>query len=90
MLLPMPDDELVRYLAGSLGVSTDEARRVVLDVLGYYDEPIQGYVRRRHGECRLRGMHNDEIYPLIQQELAERLVAAPRLSVRQVRRMIYG
>ncbi len=90
MLPPMPDDELVRYLADSLGVSADEARRVVLDVLGYYDEPIEVYVRRRHGECRLRGMHNDEIYPLLQRELSGRLVAPPQLSMRQLRRMIYG
>jgi len=39
---------------------------------------------------RTYGRRNEEIYAQIAAELRERLVAAPELSERQVRRVIYG
>lgn len=86
----MQDDDLVVHLAAALGVDRSEARRVVDDVLAYYREPVEQYVRRRHAECKLRGLHNAQIYPMLVRELDHRLVAPPRLSERQVRRIVYG
>ena len=86
----MRDRELVDRVAGSTGLTPAEAARVVQDVLAWYREPVEEYVRRRHAFHRLYGKRNPEIFALIADELADRLVAAPPLSQRQLRRIIYG
>ncbi|HWD01163.1 MAG TPA: hypothetical protein VG674_01690 [Amycolatopsis sp.] len=86
----MPEDDLVRHVAGMLSVSPEHARKVIADILDYFNETVESYVRRRHAECQLCGMRNEEIFTLLQGELGARLVAAPQLSLRQLRRMIYG
>jgi hypothetical protein len=82
--------ELVERVAGSAGLSQAEAARVVEDVLAWYREPVEDYVRRRHAYHHLYGRHNEEIFMLIAGELAGRVVAAPPLSERQLRRIVYG
>ena len=86
----MRDRDLVDRVAGSTGLTPAEAARVVEDVLAWYREPVEEYVRRRHAYHRLYGKRNPEIFALIADELADRLVAAPPLSQRQLRRIIYG
>jgi hypothetical protein len=86
----VPDPELVAHVAGSTGLSEGEAARVVGDVLAHYREPVEEYVRRRHTRLQLHGARNPEIYRIIAAELADRVVAAPELSERQLRRIIYG
>ncbi len=63
---------------------------MVADVLSYFSEPVEEFVRRRHGELKARGLTNDDIFPRIAAELRLRRVAAPDLSVRQLRRIVYG
>jgi hypothetical protein len=84
------DSELITRIAASTGLSAGEASRVVADVIGWYHEPVEAYVRRRHAGLQMYGKRNDEIFALIAAELAERLVAAPCLSERQLRRIVYG
>jgi hypothetical protein len=84
------DRDLVDRLADSTGLTRAEAARVVEDVLAWYREPVEDYVRRRHAYLRLYGKHNPEIFDLIAGELASRLVPAPCLTQRQLRRIIYG
>lgn len=84
------DAELVSRVATSTGLSPSEAARVVEDVLAWYREPVEEYVRRRHASLRTYGYRNEEIYAQIADELRDRLVAAPELTERQVRRVIYG
>ncbi|GAB3877486.1 hypothetical protein [Terrabacter terrigena] len=86
----MPDPDLVAHVASSTGLSEGEAARVVGDVLAHYRQPVEEYVRRRHARLQLHGTRNPEIYRAIAAELGERLVAAPELSERQLRRIIYG
>ena len=86
----MRDRDLVDRVAGSTGLTPAEAARVVEDVLAWHRETVEEYVRRRHAHHRLYGKHNPEIFALIADELASRLVAAPTLSERQLRRIIYG
>ena len=86
----MRDQDLVDRVADSTGLTPAEAARVVEDVLAWYREPVEEYVRRRHAYHRLYGKRNPEIFELIADELADRLVAAPPLSQRQLRRIIYG
>ena len=84
------DTELIDRVAGSAGLTLTEAARVVEDVLAWYREPVEDYVRRRHAHYRLYGKRNQEIFEVIASELAGRVVAAPPLSQRQLRRIVYG
>jgi hypothetical protein len=84
------ESELVDRVASSTGLTPAEAARVVEDVVAWYAEPVEEYVRRRHAQHQLRGKRNPEIFGLIERELADRLVAAPALSQRQLRRIVYG
>jgi hypothetical protein len=80
----------VAYAARSSGLDPAIARRVVDDVLSYLDESPQAFVRRRHAALVKVGGRNEENYPRIAAELAERRFPAPRFSIRQIRRIIYG
>jgi hypothetical protein len=85
-----PDPALVARIAASTGISATEAARVVEDVTAFYAEPVEDYVRRRHAHLKTYGAKNAEIFARIAEELADRVVAAPRLSERQLRRIVYG
>lgn len=86
----MPDQELVTRVAASTGLSPSEAARVVEDVVAYHRESAEAYVRRRHAELQVYGSRNPEIFAQLADELAERVFAAPELSERQLRRIVYG
>lgn len=84
------DQQLVRHIAGSTGLPASVAERVVADVIAYYRETTEEFVRRRHGELRQRGRKNAEIWQLLAAELAGRPVGAGELTERQLRRIVYG
>ena len=86
---PVPPD-LARYLAASTGLPPSTAVRVIADVTTYFSETIEAFVRRRHAELRRGQRKNDEIWPVIAAELSQRRFAAPGLSERQLRRLVYG
>ncbi|KPH99570.1 hypothetical protein OK074_0699 [Actinobacteria bacterium OK074] len=83
-------DELVDHLTRSTPLSRGEALRVIQDVLAYFDETTEDYVRRRHRELQTQGLVNAVIFDRIEAELRYRAVAPPALSLRQLRRMVYG
>ena len=85
-----PDPALVERVVASTGLTPAEAARLVEDVVAFHAEPVEDYVRRRHAHLKTYGAKNDEIFARIAEELAGRVVAAPRLSERQLRRIIYG
>ena len=85
-----PDPELVDHVVNGTGLTPAEARRLIDDVVAFHAEPVESYVRRRHAELRTFGAKNPEIFARIGAELRERVVAAPELSERQLRRIIYG
>ena len=86
---PFPQD-LASYLVASTGLPQTTAVRVIADVTTYFSETIEQFVRRRHGELQRRQRRNEEIWPLIEAELAQRRFAAPGVSERQLRRIVYG
>ncbi len=81
--------DLQTHLTHSTSLSPAEADRVIAEVLAYFDEDVPEFVRRRHTELQSRGMRNDQIFPRIAGELAGRRFAAPSLSLRQLRRIVY-
>ena len=86
---PFPQD-LARYLAASTGLPASTAIRVIADVTTYFGETVEEFVRRRHAELHRGQRKNDEIWPAIAAELGQRRFAAPGLSQRQLRRLVYG
>ncbi|MDQ3484731.1 MAG: hypothetical protein M3445_04890 [Actinomycetota bacterium] len=87
----MPADlELVNRVVASTGLTEAEAVRVIDDVVAFHSEPVADYVRRRHAELKTYGAQNLEIFARIGAELADRVVAAPELTERQLRRLVYG
>jgi len=86
---PFPQD-LAGYLAASTGLPPSTAIRVIADVTAYFSETVEEFVRRRHAELRQGQRRNDEIWPLIAAEFSQRRFAAPALSERQLRRLVYG
>lgn len=86
---PAAPQDLVRHVVASTGLPQATAARVVSDVIGYFAETTEQFVRRRHAELH-RHHRNDQIWAIIAAELAGRPVAAPRASQRQLRRIVYG
>lgn len=84
------DPELVARVVASTGLTPAEAARVVEDVVAFHAEPLEDYVRRRHAQLQTRGAKNPEIFARIAREVAARVFAAPELSERQLRRIVYG
>ncbi|RBM11916.1 hypothetical protein [Streptomyces sp. PT12] len=85
-----PHDDLVDHLVRSTPLARGEAARVIMDVLAYFDETAEEFVRRRHRELRSQGLVNATIFQRIADELPHRAVAPPELSLRQLRRIVYG
>ncbi|MGK4579376.1 hypothetical protein [Kitasatospora sp. HPMI-4] len=87
---PHPHEDLLAHLTRTTPLGPGEAARVIAEVLAYFSEPTEEYVRRRHGELQARGLTNEKIFARLGAELAARRVAAPELSTRQLRRIVYG
>jgi hypothetical protein len=83
-------EELLAHLERTTRLSRAEAVRVVADVLEYFSEPLDQYIARRHAELQSEALKNPEIFSRIADELRQRRFAAPSLSERQIRRMVYG
>ncbi|MCD4533198.1 hypothetical protein LRP67_03775 [Nocardioides sp. cx-169] len=84
-----PDRALVDHVVASTGLAPAEAIRVIEDVLAFQAEPVEDFVRRRHRELKTYGAKNPEIFARIAAELRDHVVAAPHLTERQLRRLIY-
>jgi hypothetical protein len=85
----VPEDIVVQ-LSRTTGLPASVAARVVADVLAYFDETVEDFVRRRHRELHRRGHTNDRIFEQVAAELAERRYRTAPLSQRQLRRLVYG
>jgi hypothetical protein len=82
--------DLVRHVARSTGLDEATASRVVADVMAYFGQTVEEYVVQRHENLKSRNRKNDEIWPLIMDELRTRRFKADGLSERKLRRMVYG
>jgi hypothetical protein len=82
--------ELLDQLERTTQLPRSVLRRVIDEVLDHHRESIDQLVRRRHRELQAGGFTNPAIWSLLVSELATRLVQAPQLSERQLRRIVYG
>ena len=88
--LPVAEPELVRHVIATTGLSPATATRVIADVVAYFDETVEDFVRRRHHELRLRQHKNAQIWSDIADEITTRSFGAPVMTERQLRRIVYG
>jgi polyhydroxyalkanoate synthesis regulator phasin len=91
----MPDkpdvQPLIDHLCHSGGLTAAQAQRVIDEVIAYFSETPENYVRRRHQEIKQEtGLANAQIFARIEAEMAQLVFAAPALTQRQIRRIIYG
>ena len=86
----LPDPVLVAHVAATTSLTESEAGRVIEDVIAFHAQGVEDYVRRRHAQLKTYGAKNPEIFARIAEELEARVFAAPELSERQLRRMVYG
>ena len=86
---PYPQD-LIRHVVATTGLDEATASRVVADVMAYFGQTAEEYVIKRHQDLRGRNRKNDDIWPLIADELKARRFKSGELSERQLRRMVYG
>ena len=67
-----------------------EARQLINEVMTYFQESPDEFIRRRHRELQLQGQSNPAIFATLKTELQQRLFPASSYSERQIRRIVYG
>ena len=87
---PQGPQDLIRHVARSTGLDEATASRVVADVIAYFGQTAEEYVIERHSDLKSRNRKNDDIWPLILDELKSRRFKVEELSERQLRRIVYG
>lgn len=83
-------DALLDHLARLSRAGGGEVEKIVAETLAYFTETVEQFVARRHAELQAEDLKNEAIFERIQQELRVRRFAAPELSARQIRRLVYG
>ncbi len=82
--------EARRQLAARYGLGDEELAKLLEDLWLLTEETVEDYVLRRHAELRASGVPNERGFEILRREVEAGRFASPPLSLRQVRRMIYG
>lgn len=90
MVAAASDTDLVEHLRCTNAMTPSQAAKVAAELLAFYAETTEQFVRRRHRELQAAGGRNPDIFAAIASELEQRRVTPPRLSPRQLRRLVYG
>ena len=82
--------ELLDHICNHSSLNLSEADHLVQEVLAFYAESAAIFIRRRHHELQKSGMGNSAIYELIDRELTHHRFTTEPMTIRQIRRTIYG
>lgn len=82
--------DLVAHLLRTTDLTPGAAARVIAEVVSYFGDTTEVWVRRRHRELQRTGLTNDAIFERIAAELPHQRFRSADLSVRQLRRLVYG
>jgi hypothetical protein len=82
--------DLVRHVAASTGLDEATATRVVADVVAYFGQPVEDFVRQRHTALKDLNKRNEDIWPMLAAEVSERRFPVDDLTERQLRRIVYS
>ena len=81
--------DLIRHVAASTGLGEATAARVVADIVSYFGQTVEEFVRQRHVELKDLNKRNDEIWPRLAAEVSERRFRVGTPTDRQLRRIVY-
>lgn len=87
---PAIDPELIDHLCRNSKLTASEAQHVALEIMAYYSDTAEQFIRQRHQELQARGRSNQDIFSTLQHELAQRRFRSKPMTTRQIRRAIYG
>ena len=82
--------ELIDHLCRNSQLTAKQAEHLVNEVLAYFAETPEVYLRKRHQELQSYGRSNPDIFAALQQELNARRFKCKPMTTRQIRRAIYG
>ncbi len=85
-----PSEEAALRLQQLLGLSVEDATRAVAETVDCFRFEVDEYIAARHRELSELGLRNEALLPKIQHELRALRFRAPALSLRQIRRRVYG
>lgn len=84
------DDAWVRHLAQTYSLDESVVRRLGEEFLALTEPTVQEFVVRSHLRYQAQGLRNEEIFRRLRDEVSRRRFRAETLTVRQIRRLIYG
>lgn len=84
------DQKIIQHLLSSYSLDESELLRLLDDLSGAFDCTVESYIQKRHLNLQREGKKNAEIYELLQKDIKAMRFQGPELSIRQIRRIIYG
>lgn len=84
------DEKILDQLLATYNMEPATIRRLHEDFLELWSEPMEDWVRSRHLALQKAGLDNESVYHRIMAEKNLRRFPAGELSLRQIRRIIYG
>ena len=79
-----------RYLEEKYDLEPERLALLLEDLWVFTEESPEEFVRRRHSELQREGLRNELIFRRLGAEAAAGRFRCPPLSLRQVRRIVYG
>ena len=86
----MTSDRLIQRLRQLYGLDEATAAQIIAELMDAWDQTPADFIEQRHQELQRQGLSGQECYVAIQEELEQRRFKAPALTLRQIRRRIYG
>jgi len=84
------NQDLLRQLRAMTGLEDALLEKILREIQAWYARDLHDWIRDRHRDLQRQGMRNQEIFSRLREEMDQILVRPPRLSERQIRRVIYG
>ena len=84
------DQQFKNYLLSAYPIDESLLNHLVEDLGEYFSKDVKEFISQKHQQLHLEGLKNEQIYKMIQKELKERRFTGPDMTVRQIRRVIYG
>lgn len=84
------DANFISNLCQFYPISEDVAKRMFNEFLEYFHETQEDFIKRRHHELQKEGHNNNHIFEALQREMVQHRFKGSTLSIRQIRRIIYG
>lgn len=86
----IPFSDFKQFLLDSFSLDDRELTRLLDEINSYYELEMREFVQLRHLQLKNEGWQNADIFTQLQDEIEDRRFKAGEISLRQIRRIIYG